>query len=301
VAASLDIFDDRIWQMSLGERAAIEGVLTQLKPSLSIELGSAEGASLRRIARHSGEVHAFDLRAPDLPMPENVTLHTGDSHELLPPFLAELEQQERGVDFVLVDGDHSAEGVRRDLEDLLNSRALAQTIILIHDTANEQVRRGVDAVRFRAWPKVALVDLDWVPGRLFAEPALRHELWYGLGLVILAADRPAYRNGSVYQQRYHPMGGLLAEVRDRAVSREIAPEAAQPECQPQRQEARVLELHRELALARRREAELDEQLVVLVERLARAERALSDIKGSSSWRLTEPLRAVKRHTGRSRV
>ena len=54
-------------------------------------------------------------------MPDNVTLHTGDSHELLPPFLAELAEQGRNVDFVIVDGDHSSEGVRRDLEDLLNS------------------------------------------------------------------------------------------------------------------------------------------------------------------------------------
>ena len=70
--------------MSLGERAAVEGVLVQLKPSLAIEIGSMEGACLRHIAAHAQEAHSFDLRPPTLELPGNVTLHTGDSHELLP-------------------------------------------------------------------------------------------------------------------------------------------------------------------------------------------------------------------------
>src|SRR5436305_1415542 len=100
--------------MSRGERAAVEGLLTQLGPSLAIEIGSMEGASLRRVALHAGEVHSFDLQAPTLPMPDNVHLHTGNSHELLAPFLAELADAERNVEFVMVDGDHSPEGVRQD-------------------------------------------------------------------------------------------------------------------------------------------------------------------------------------------
>ena len=150
----MEIFEDAVWQMSLGERAAVEGVLSQLRPVVAIEIGSAQGAGLRRIAAHAGEAHSFDLHPPTQPVPGNVTLHTGDSHELLPQFLAEIAEQGRNVDFVIVDGDHSPEGVRQDIEDLLDSRALADTIILIHDVANERVRQGVDGVHFRAWPKV---------------------------------------------------------------------------------------------------------------------------------------------------
>ena len=58
-------------------------------------------------------------------------------------------------------------------------------MILIHDIANERVRSGVDAVRFAGWPKVAHVELDWIPGQLFAQPKLRNELWYGIGLVLV--------------------------------------------------------------------------------------------------------------------
>jgi hypothetical protein len=321
-----EIFEDAAWQMSLGERVAVEGVLTQLPSALAIEIGSAEGACLCRIAAHAEEVHSFDLVVPSLSIPTNVTLHTGDSHELLPRFLATLAEQGRNVDFVMVDGDHSPEGVRQDIEDLLNSTALARSIILIHDTANELVRRGVDAVRFEAWPKVAHVELDWIPGQLFAEPALRNELWYGLGLVIVDTTRLAYLNGPVYEARYHPAAALLAQARDLVLTRErVPPGAGSVDGDPRAAEARlaILEaelgarlsirervtaleaelqaarrrlpaLETELQQARHREAELEAQLVTLRYRQEGAQRALENVTGSASWRMTEPLRSVKR-------
>ena len=87
-------------------------------------------------------------------------------------------------------------------------------MIAIHDIANERVRLGVDAVRFAAWPKVAYVHLDWIPGQLFREPGLEHELWYGLGLVVVDASRSAYGNGEVFEQRYFPVAPLLADGRE---------------------------------------------------------------------------------------
>jgi len=297
----LEIFEDNVWQMSLGERAAIEGVLAQLRPKLAIEIGSAEGAALRRIAAHSEEVHSFDLLAPSLPQPDNVRLHTGDSHELLPAFLAEIAGQGRNVDFVMVDGDHTPDGVRQDVEDLLDSRALARTVILIHDTANERVRSGVDSVRFAAWPKVVHVELDWISGKLFAEPALRNELWYGLGLVTVDAASSAYRNGSVYEQRYQAWGPLLADVRELILARERASLTGR-DLDPfdtLRERSRVLSL--ELAVARTHERELEAELSnvqgalrLSEERRERADRVLEDVMSSPSWKLTQPLRAGKR-------
>ncbi len=291
----VQIFADDLWQMSLGERAAVEGVLAQLKPALAIEIGSAEGACLRRIAAHAGEVHSFDLAAPIGEPPENVTRHTGDSHELLPAFLAQVAGQSRTVDFVLVDGDHSPEGVRRDIEDLLDCTALTQTVILIHDTANERVRRGLDAVRFTAWPKVAHVELDWIPGQLFAEPALRNELWYGLGLVVLDSSRLAYRSGSVYEQRYHPAAALLSESRELVVARERVPARnASDAVQATALRRHLVRLEAQLGQAWTRAGELSAALATGQQRLDGAERALRDIKGSASWRATEPLRTAKR-------
>ena len=170
-------------QMSVGERAALEGFLELAKPALAIEIGRAEGGSLRRIAAHSAEVHSLDLVAPpaELAELEQVHFHTGDSHELLPSLLAELASAGRNVDLVLVDGDHSADGVRRDLEDLLASPAVGRTLILIHDTTNEEVRAGVDRVDLDRAAKVAYADLDAVSGRLFRAESLRNQLWGGLG------------------------------------------------------------------------------------------------------------------------
>jgi hypothetical protein len=298
-AVRVEIFEGHAWQMSLGERAAVEGVLAQLQPSLAIEIGSAEGACLQRIAAHAGEVHSFDLQPPTLEVPANATLHTGDSHVLLPQFLSELAEQDRNVDFVIVDGDHTPEGVRQDLEDLLDSRALARSVILIHDTANERVRRGVDAVRYGAWPKVTHVELDWVPGHLFAEPALRNELWYGIGLVLIDSARLAYLNGSVVEQRYHPAAGLLAEIRELVVARErVPPGSGAPELEANTLRKRVAELGTELSAARAREAALEEDLIAAQHRLAGAERALENIKSSVSWRITEPLRGAKQRASR---
>ncbi len=292
-----EIFRDPIWQMSLGERAALEGVLTQLQPALAIEIGSAEGASLRRLARHAGAVHSFDLAAPELEQPANVILHTGDSHELLPAFLTQLAQRGENVDFVLVDGDHTSAGVRRDLEDLLDSTAVASTIIVIHDTANERVRAGLDAVRFTAWPKVAHVELDWIPGRLFAEAALRNELWYGLGLVLVDSSRLAYLDGAVYEQRYHPAAGLLSEIRETVVARErVPPPVITPEQETNDLRRRLLGLEAELGRAWTREDELHTQLLHLQHRVDGAERALESIKASASWRMTQPLRTAKQRT-----
>ena len=57
----LSAFDDLPWQMEPGERAALEGLLCEVRPNLSIEIGTAEGASLRLLAKYSGHVHSFDL------------------------------------------------------------------------------------------------------------------------------------------------------------------------------------------------------------------------------------------------
>jgi hypothetical protein len=267
----LEIFEDSVWQMSLGERAAIEGVLSQLRPQLAIEIGTAEGASLRRIAAHAREVHSFDLVAPSLDLPDHVTLHGGDSHELLPRILERFAAEGRNVDFALVDGDHSADGVRQDIEDLLRSDAVRHATILIHDVNNEEVRRGVDAVRFRAFGKVAYVEPDWVPGYMFREERLRHELWGGLGLVLVDSARPAYANPQPVQQRYYDAGPLFAEIRDIVVARE---------------EHRAADRSGELQALRERLHELEAQFQV---ELA----SRRGLESSFSWKITRPLRAAK--------
>jgi hypothetical protein len=172
--------------MVAGERAALEGVLTQLRPRLAVEIGTAQGGSLRCLARHCAAVHSFDLHHPaELAQLENVELHTGDSHQLLPRMLRAFEDAEKDVDFALVDGDHSAEGVRRDVGDLLSSRAVRETVILAHDAANDEVHAGLERVDFSEYGKVTLVDLDFVAGHLSRTGPFAGQLWGGLALIMV--------------------------------------------------------------------------------------------------------------------
>jgi methyltransferase family protein len=177
--------------MMPGERAALEGVLAMVKPSLSIEIGCHRGASLQLISAHSDTAHAFDLvRHEDLSHERfpNVHFHIGDSHELLPKVLNEIAAAGVNVDFVFVDGDHTAAGVRRDVEDLLSSSCLGQTTILLHDTLNWSVRAGLDEIDYTAFDKVSFVDLDFVTGKVMREGPSMGELWSGLGLIVTGRD-----------------------------------------------------------------------------------------------------------------
>jgi Methyltransferase domain len=181
--------EDLRWQMTLGERAALEGLLGQLKPALALEVGTAQGGSLKRLAAHSREVHTFDMQLPPEAeqYPDHVHFHTGNSHEVLRPWLEELREQGRHVDFALVDGDHTADGVRADIEDILDSGAL-RGVLLVHDSTNPTVRRGLNSVEFSAYPSVRYVDRDFVAGHLGRRGEYRGQLWGGFGLVV--ADLP---------------------------------------------------------------------------------------------------------------
>lgn len=248
------------WQMGLGERAAIVGLLTELRPGVAIEIGTAEGGSLRRLAEYSTHVHSFDLEEPDpsLRLLPNVEFHVGDSHALLPEVLRGLAQDGANVDFVLVDGDHSAEGVSRDLHDLFDSPAVGRTVIVLHDTMNEEVRRGLESVDYAAWAKVRYVELDCVTGFVFREP-LERELWGGLGLVIVDAANPRSPSERVRQGRYYDAHPLMAFARDRLD-----------------------------------EPDGDERLRERDAEIARLREGLELVRGSLSWRLTTPLRRAKR-------
>jgi hypothetical protein len=249
------------WMMTPGERAALAGVVSMLKPSLSIEIGTHKGGSLEPISAHSTAVHSFDLvRHPEVTEDRfpNVTFHIGDSHKLLPELLAQLAESGANVDFVFVDGDHSAPGVQRDVEDLLSSASVRKTIILLHDTLNERVRAGLEQIDYSVGNRVRFVDLDFVQGKVMSEGPQKDELWYGLGLVVtgweLAGDQawpPAYSASDVYAA--------------------FATELAEGESISRLGYGQLRELEEQLAAQR--------ELVKLMER-------------SWSWRLTAPARSL---------
>ncbi len=280
------MFSRQPWQMSYGERAALEGIVSQLRPALALEIGTAEGGSLRRIAAHSTEVHSFDLvpPSPELANLTNATFHTGDSHVLLPQILEELASSGRTVDFVLVDGDHSAEGVRQDLEDLLASPALRQSVILLHDTMNPDVRSGLESFDLVSYENVAFFDFDFLPGYLARREPYRLQLWGGLGLVVLDSEH-AFNDGGgdVTDDRFHSLFAVAHPTVE--VMGDV--------------EARGLPL--DGMDSRALEARLRDEIVSCRSDLARREQLLRGLEGSLSWRITAPLRGLKRYAAGRRT
>jgi hypothetical protein len=266
VAVRTRVLDDLLgrtgWKMSLGERAALEGILSALQPEVSIEIGTLQGGSLERVAAWSGTVHSFDLsfdsRVTASRFP-NVVFHEGDSHLLLREALAELARDGTNVDFALVDGDHSGPGVRRDVEDLLDSPSVGRTVILIHDTLNERVRAGLEQVDFER-KKVTHVELDFVVGQIWGGGSFDHDLWGGLGLVLTGWEaRPAPREARPIYDAVDVFSTFRRTV-------ETGGDVEQP---------RYGELH-----------ELERQL-------ADARASMRLMERSVSWRLTEPLRRAR--------
>ena len=183
----IPIFEDAQWQMTPGERAALEGVLSQLGPSLALEVGTFQGGSLRRIAAHSREVHSFDMELPPGHASyTNVHFHTGDSHVLLPQWLDALKHEGRRIDFALVDGDHTTAGVRADIKDILDS-GLLDGVMLFHDTMNSKCRKGVRQAGFGKRPDLQYLDLDFVPGHLGTYGSgFSAQLWGGIGIAVIS-------------------------------------------------------------------------------------------------------------------
>jgi hypothetical protein len=131
--------------MSPGEGAALEGLLSQQDPRLSIEVATAEGGSLDVIAAHSAEVHAIDIADERLvACPANATLCVGDSTLFLPELLSRFAASERDAH----------ESLRRG-PSLVHERApaakpgevTARIPLDAEHLVSHQLRRELDAIR----------------------------------------------------------------------------------------------------------------------------------------------------------
>ena len=162
---------NREWQLGSAERFVLGQMLSILAPKRAIEVGTYQGGSLELLARHSEKVYSIDIdpdvRARLSGLFENVELLTGDSKVLLPQLLASLEQQVESADFVLIDGDHSAEGVRTDIDNVLRHRPTTPLYIVMHDSFNPDCRRGILEADWAGCPYVRAVEVDYVPGTIF--------------------------------------------------------------------------------------------------------------------------------------
>jgi hypothetical protein len=192
---------DRVWNMECSERVAMIALLEWLKPSCSIEIGTREGGSLSVISKNSGKVFTLDLAADCIAAAShfpNAEFIAGPSPETLPGVLRTIAEQQLALEFVLVDGDHSEEGVRRDIECILKYKPVKPCYILMHDSFNPFCREGIISAAWEKSPHVHSVDVDFItgklhpPGETYNGMHVDAQMWGGFGLAVM---RPEERVG----------------------------------------------------------------------------------------------------------
>jgi glycosyltransferase involved in cell wall biosynthesis len=200
------------WQMTDSERLALTGLLHRHKPRMAIEIGTFRGGSLSLISQYAKSVISIDID-PEIPERyshfKNVRFLTGFSQEVLPPLLDELDKADIAVDFVLIDGDHSAAGIKRDIEILIGRTPKAPMFVMMHDGFNPECRRGMLEADWQSSPHVQWVDTDFIPGRVIEHGGGSGEMWGGLAAAYLTPDK---RSGPLTVRT--SAGGMWKELRD---------------------------------------------------------------------------------------
>jgi hypothetical protein len=129
----------------------------------------------------------FDPEVPSrFPIPYDVDLCIGDAAEVFASLLHEFDATAVALNSMLIEAEHSASGVRRDIETVIHRPAPPREpmFIVMHDSGNAECHRGINNAGWVSCPYVRHVELDSVPG-LTIEHAIgddRSEVWGGLAL-----------------------------------------------------------------------------------------------------------------------
>jgi hypothetical protein len=179
----------RHWHMQASERSAIMHLLEKTKSDISIEIGTFMGGSLRPIAAASRHVYTFDIDDRSFDGLPNVSFIAGNSADTVPPLLEEIGSSEREINFILIDGDHSEDGVRCDIVNCITYKPKTRpTIIVMHDSSNPVVRKGISEAPWADSPYVHEVNLDFIPGVLYDREDLKGQIWGGLATAVLSPN-----------------------------------------------------------------------------------------------------------------
>jgi SAM-dependent methyltransferase len=206
------LFDDLPlhWQMTRWDKFGFVSILEAAKPKLAIEIGTYNGGSLQVISKYADRVYSIDTD-PSLRKRlqfSNVDYLTGDSRQILPGLLQSLEGKELG--FVLIDGDHSAEGVRTDINNVLHYRPNRPIFVVVHDSFNPDCRKGILLADWTDCDFVHYVEVDFVPGVYHFEPFDTAPPGSMFGGLCLAIMRPEPRTAPL--TIYHSQKGLFDAV-----------------------------------------------------------------------------------------
>jgi trans-aconitate methyltransferase len=203
------LFDqlDFHWQMSRAEQFALQALLQYSQPEVAIEIGTYQGGSLQILAQQAQQVYSLDID-PQVKTQlgshfPNVDFISGDSAETLPALVNQLNASQASVGFVLIDGDHSALGVRRDINALLQLRPQRDIIVVMHDSFNPSCRLGIQTAAWQDCPYVSWMELDYITGTFYDQPldtASERSMWGGFAVAHLTPEPQTDRQISAAQQ-----------------------------------------------------------------------------------------------------
>jgi hypothetical protein len=195
--AALFGLDSRIeWQMEISEQVCLLAFLQKLRPECVIEVGSWHGGSMQVFSCYAKRVISCDIdptcRDRFGQKYANAEFITGPSQQTLPPLLAKLQQEAVPLGMMLIDGDHSAAGVQGDIHTMRDYRPACTLYMVMHDSFNPNVRRGIREAHWSENPYVHSVELDFISGAMHFERKLYRQMWGGFALAVL---KPEHRTG----------------------------------------------------------------------------------------------------------
>lgn len=179
------------WQMSRPERVVMTTLLEQLRPSLSLEIGTYKGGSLQVISHYSNRVVSVDL-SHEVPFEfPNVVFVAGDSRQVLPGVIQAMNEGET-PEFILVDGAHSTDAVRHDINAILSLKPKSDCVILMHDSFNPECREGLLTASWSNSPYIHDVEIDFVQGSYNAaavDTAKADSMWGGFACAVMRPQK----------------------------------------------------------------------------------------------------------------
>lgn len=172
--------------MSRAEKYCLIHLLENLNPDYSIEIGTYKGGSLQVLSKFSNKVYSIDIdNKPKKKLEKqfnNVIFKVGKSHEIIQNVIKEIESNNGKLNFILVDGDHSKNGVKKDLECILSCNLKHPLTVILHDSFNPQCRLGMKSVPYKKYRFIEHIDLDYIHG-CFSPNTNYREMWGGFAII----------------------------------------------------------------------------------------------------------------------
>jgi len=174
------------WQMSRAEKYCLIHLLEKLNPEYSIEIGTYKGGSLQVLSKFSKKVYSIDIDSEPKHTLENqfdnVIFKVGKSHDIIKNVIEDIESKNGKLNFILVDGDHSKDGVKKDLECILSCNLKHPLTVILHDSFNPQCRSGMKSINYKKYNFIEHIDLDYIHG-CFSPNTNHREMWGGFAII----------------------------------------------------------------------------------------------------------------------